>query len=52
MLSSRCTLGWNWTSAFSIALLLLGFLVSFYLGDLEQNNRRIRSVLKKRKSGE
>ena len=52
MLSSNCILGCNGISAVSIVLLFAGFLVSFYLGDLEQNNRRIRSMLKKEKSGE
>jgi len=49
MLSENCVLGFNSVSAVSIGLLLLGFLVSFYLGDLETNNRRIRQFLAKKK---
>lgn len=45
MLTDSCILGFNWMSAVSIAVLLLGFAVSFYLGDLDTNNRRIRTWL-------
>jgi len=42
MLSDRCRLGIDAVSALSLVLLALGFLVSFWLGDLEANNRRLR----------
>ena len=42
MLSENCVLGWNGVSAVSLILLGIGFGVSFYLGDLEGNRRRIR----------
>jgi len=45
MLSSSCILGWNPVSAVSVGLLLLGFGISFYLGDLENNNRRAAKLL-------
>jgi len=45
MLSSSCVLGWNRASAVSLLLLVLGFAISFYLGDLEENNRRAAELL-------
>lgn len=52
MLSSNCVPGWNGTSALSALLLLLGFSLSYYLGDLETNNRRLAKWLaRKRKRG-
>ena len=38
MLTETCVLGWNGPSAVSVAVLILGFLVSWYLGDLEKHN--------------
>ncbi len=38
MLSDRCILGWNGSSCLSLLLLLAGFALSYYLGDLERNN--------------
>ncbi len=48
MLNDKCGLGWNGTSVISIVLLLIGFAVSFYLGDLSKHNRCIKVWLKKR----
>lgn len=45
MLTSSCILGWNPESAVSMGLLVLGFGISFYLGDLENNNRRAAKLL-------
>lgn len=47
MLSENCVLGFNFQSALSLVLLVAGFLVSFYLGDLENNNRRLRALFHK-----
>lgn len=47
MLNESCRLGWNPASAVSAVVLVLGFAVSFYLGDMENNRRRIRSLLGK-----
>ncbi len=47
MLSERCVLGFNGQSALSLCLMVLGFLISFYLGDLEGNNQRIKSFFNK-----
>jgi len=38
MLTENCVLGWNGASAVSVAVLILGFLVSWYLGDLDKHN--------------
>ena len=43
MLSDRCTLGFDGQSAIALVLMINGFLLSYYLGDLEQNNRRIKT---------
>ena len=39
MLNEKCTLGWNWASVISIILLITGFLVSYFLGKLEDRNK-------------
>lgn len=39
MLNENCILGRNLTSAISIALLIIGFLVSYFLGKLEDRNK-------------
>ncbi len=49
MLSDACVLGWNGRSVISILLMLMGFCLSVYLGNLEENNRRIQCWLEKRK---
>ena len=38
MLTENCVLGWNIVSAVSVAVMILGFLISWYLGDLEKHN--------------
>lgn len=43
MLSENCVLGYNSQSAVSLVLMVLGFFISFYLGDLEHNNQRINT---------
>ena len=49
MLSDNCVLGWNPVSILSLVLMVVGFGVSLYLGDIEENNRRIKVWLAKRK---
>ena len=39
MLNERCTLGWNSTSLVSLALLVIGFLISYFLGKFEEQNK-------------
>ena len=38
MLTAECVLGFNAASYLSVAVLILGFLISWYLGDLEKHN--------------
>ena len=45
MLTAECTLGFDGVSALSLGLMAAGFCLSFYLGDLEGNNRRLRKWL-------
>lgn len=42
MLTDNCVLGWDAASAVSIAVLILGFLVSWYLGDIQNHNARLK----------
>lgn len=49
MLSPACVLGRNLSSAVSLILLILGFLVSWYLGDLHRHNQMIRALLSHKK---
>lgn len=48
MLSENCVLGWDGKTALSFLLMLLGFGLSFYLGDLERNNTRLTRIFRKR----
>lgn len=47
MLTPECTLSGDIQSAAAVALLILGFGVSWFLGDLQKNLQRIRSMRKK-----
>lgn len=49
MLSENCSLGMNAASALSLALLMIGFLVSWYLGDLPGHNAQLRTWTEKLK---
>lgn len=49
MLNERCVLSWNGLSAVSVLLAVLGFALSYYLGDLENNNRRIKSFIRQKR---
>lgn len=50
MLTESCVLGWNTASAVSIAVLILGFLVSWYLGDIPHHNARLKKWLTKKRN--
>jgi putative membrane protein len=52
MLSDKCKLDFNGTSALSVLLMILGFLVSFYLGDIQGNNALLESIFKREKGRE
>ena len=41
MLSSSCVPGPDLKTVLSLVLMVLGFLLSYYLGDLEENNRKL-----------
>lgn len=45
MLNESCVLGMNGASVVSMIVMAAGFVVSFYLGDMETGNRRIRKLL-------
>lgn len=47
MLNESCVLGVNLTSMVSIIVMIIGFLVSFYLSDLENNNEQMKKLFKK-----
>lgn len=42
ILSDNCVLGWDISSVISIILLVIGFGISYYLGDIETNNQRLK----------
>jgi len=44
MLTENCSLGWDAESALSILLMILGFALSYYLGDLKANNRLLKKL--------
>ena len=50
MLNESCVLGLNGNSAFSLALVIIGFGVSYYLGDVKAHNARIRAWIAQRKT--
>ncbi len=50
MLTKDCALSWNGASAVSVAVLILGFLISWYLGDLQKNNAMVKNWFAKKKN--
>lgn len=44
VLNERCTLAWNIDSIISILFFILGFIISFYLSDVQKNNKRIKKL--------
>ena len=51
MLTANCVLAFNGQSLLSLVLTLAGFLLSYYLGDIQKHNARIREWSEKRKRG-
>lgn len=49
MLNERCVLGKNPASMISCVFMVVGFCVSYYLGDMENHNRRIKSYFTQKK---
>ncbi len=50
MLTENCVLGWNGPSAVSVLVLVLGFLVSWYLGDLRRHNAWLKARFAKKRN--
>ncbi len=50
MLTENCVLGWNGASAVSILVLIIGFLISWYLGDLPGHNTRLKNWFAKKRN--
>ena len=50
MITDNCRLGWNGISALSLALAVIGFGVSYYLGDIEDNNRKLKNLFGRKRA--
>ena len=50
MLSDNCVLGFNGVSVLSVILLLVGFAVSFVLGDLDRSRKKLRQWRERKRS--
>ncbi len=50
VLNSSCVLGLNLNSVLSIIIMIVGFIISFYLGDIKNNNTKIKNLYKKIKT--
>lgn len=48
MLTDECVLRFDAASALSVVLMVLGFLVSYYLGDWKENNRKLKAYFAKK----
>ena len=44
ILNESCTIGWNADTVIAFDLALIGFIISFYLGDIKGNNARIKKI--------
>ena len=51
MLTENCVLGRDPESAVSLAVLVLGFIVSWYLGDMQHHNAWLKARLTKKNRG-
>ncbi len=47
MLNEKCVLRMDVSSAVSVLLVVIGFAVSYYLGDMETNNRRLKKLFRR-----
>ena len=50
VMNSSCIPTLSWGTAISFILVPIGFLISFYLGDIQGNNERIRKIFSKNKA--
>lgn len=48
MLTDSCVLGWDLASAVSVLLMVLGFGISYYLGDVEKHNARLKAFFSRK----
>ena len=48
MLTPRCVLSWDWGSSLSVIVLVLGFLLSYYLGDFQAHNQKLLAFFRER----
>ena len=49
MLNESCFLQWNLASVVCVVVLVLGFGVSYFLGDVEKNKRKLTKLFRKKK---
>ena len=49
MLNERCVLGADLTTVISMVMMIIGFIVSYYLGDIENNNKRLKALFSAKK---
>ena len=49
VLNSSCVLGFNMSSVFAIILVIIGFIFSYFLGDVKNNIAKIRAFTRKEK---
>ena len=45
ILNESCDLAFNVVSLISVVVMIIGFAISYYLGDIENNNKRIRKIV-------
>ena len=50
VLNEECAVGFNTQTLVSAILMILGFFLSFYLGDIKKNNERLSRLFKKEKN--
>lgn len=44
MLNENCYIGWDVQSFISIILVVLGFIISYYMEDIQENNRKLKNL--------
>ena len=49
MLTESCVLAWDIPSLVSLVVMVLGFALSFYLGDFQSNNAKLKQIIKKKR---
>ena len=49
MLTESCVLAWDLLSLVSLVVMVLGFALSFYLGDYQAHNAKLKQIIKKKR---